>query len=71
MDESTVTATFNCKSCGGKITWPEGIADDFVIRCPTCEIDICNYADLKAITREKAREIAIEEARKAFRKFWP
>ena len=51
MADGTFAATFNCKSCGGKITWPDGIDDDFVVRCATCDIDICSYGDLQAIAQ--------------------
>jgi DNA-directed RNA polymerase subunit RPC12/RpoP len=51
-----ISISFDCKKCGTKFSWPDGISDSTEVVCSGCGQNAGTYGDLKETAIEAAKE---------------
>lgn len=63
----SITITFNCPDCGGKIVWDENAPDTALSRCDGCGQDGPPIGDLKRRAMDESKAHVQKMMRDAFK----
>jgi endogenous inhibitor of DNA gyrase (YacG/DUF329 family) len=66
----TITATFQCPTCQGEITWPDDATDETPIACKTCDVTYGTYAEMKELFAEKAKAAVMDKLKSGLGPGW-
>jgi len=56
MSDGNISISFQCRTCGTQLSWPDDIKDEEEVRCAGCGVTAGTYADLKETATKAAKE---------------
>ncbi len=65
---TTIPVSFNCKTCGERLTWPDDTVDTTEIFCKKCGKRFGTYADLRNTALDAVRSKAESIMKDAFKR---
>ncbi|WP_425120309.1 ECs_2282 family putative zinc-binding protein [Burkholderia gladioli] len=68
MSNGSISISFQCKTCGTKLTWPDDAQDATDVLCSKCGASAGNYGSLKRQAMDAAKDMVRDAMRKISRR---